>query len=322
MGWKHDAPNGGGDVQLTQNYETFFETIMDGANPPGTTSWLSGQKTTAQSESVPAPDACNATAGDGTNTTTTLLSCSHDPAPTMTPPAADWAPPRSTPPFALDDLSSSGLKGKPGGKMVDPAAAALTPTSTTTTTTKAKANKGGTPVNNNNNPWLLPGRSFPLEAPATNVAIDALPPPDGGPSTPGTAVDAGIGVGAAIGGVVLAVVGAISLMMLHWKKTHKEKKKHAAAAAAHDASKEQGTDAPDSTPVLYTKAELPTGPDVERERERQHDAGAAELDASAKRRRQELAGGGQDMIFELQGQTHGELPAELPGNQSAVEMPG
>jgi hypothetical protein len=195
MGWKVPKANWGltsttpnGDVQLTENYDT-FRSIIDQVNPGN---WLSG-------DSVPSsepPPKCDAKVEAMKNVTVEVYG---DQKSTISL-ATDWALP--TRPPDLDALISRGANGK-RGQMVDV---------TITTIAHAIRDSKGQAVTN----LVLK----PSSSSARTTTGTTRPSSTGASSTPiSTGAKAGIGVGACIGG--LALISAVAFFLLRRRKNRK-----------------------------------------------------------------------------------------------------
>jgi hypothetical protein len=265
MGWKVPKVNWGltttspnGDVQLTPNYDQ-FRFIIDQVNPGN---WLSGD-TVASPEP---PPKCDAKAYAMQNVTVETYG---DTLQTITL-ATDWALP--TRPPGLDTLISSGVNGK-RGQMVD--------VTITTIAHTVRDSKGQAVTDLVLKPSSSSTRNMirgSTAATATGNASSA--------SEMSTGTKAGIGIGAAVGG--LAIIGAIAFLVLRRRRNRKGV-----------VGEEDGSDG-------YNKAELATGPGVER------------FQAELAERPQEAAGDEQRK-YELAAHVRQE-PVELPVDERAVEV--
>jgi hypothetical protein len=195
MGWKVPKVNWGltsttsnGDVQLTQNYDT-FRSIIDQVNPGN---WLSGDPVPS---SVPPPK-CDAKADGMKNVTVEIIG---DTASTISL-ATDWALP--TRPPGLDALISSGVNGD-RGQMVDV---------TITTIAHAIKDSKGQVVTDL---VLKPSSS----SSRTTTATSRLSPTAISFTSISTGAKAGIGVGAGIGAV--ALISAVAFFLLRRRNKRK-----------------------------------------------------------------------------------------------------
>jgi hypothetical protein len=195
MGWKVPKVNWGltstspnGDVQLTENYDT-FRSIIDQVNP---SNWLSGDRVLTSEP----PPKCDAKAEAMKNVTVEVYG---DEKSTISL-ATDWALP--TRPPGLDALIANGANGN-RGQMVDV---------TVTTIAHAIRDSKGQAVTN----LVLK----PSSSSARTTTGTARPSSTGASSTPiSTGAKAGIGVGAGIGGI--ALISAVAFFFLRRKKNRK-----------------------------------------------------------------------------------------------------
>jgi hypothetical protein len=195
MGWKVPKANWGltsttsnGDVQLTENYDT-FRSIIDQVNPGN---WLSGDSV----PSSPPPPKCDAKAEAMKNVTVKMNSDEK----TTLSLATDWALP--TRPPGLDALISSGVNGK-RGQMVD-----------VTITTIAHA------IKDSKGQAVTDLELKPSSSSARTTTGTTRPTSNSASSTPiSTGAKAGIGVGAGIGGI--ALISAIAFFLLRRRRNRK-----------------------------------------------------------------------------------------------------
>lgn len=282
LGWKSPVSNWGlvntgteGDVQLTPNYDRLREMFSQ----LNTGTWLNGD-TMDTGDTTPN----NCRASEMKNTTTEVY---IDERTTFTL-ATDWALP--TRPSGLDALITSGVSGK-RGQMVDV---------TITTIVHAIKDSKGTAITSL---ALKPSKSATRSTTGTTSATSgtgvASPAPTG--STLSTGAKAGIGVGAAVGGIAIAALAGLFLL-----RRRRNKK-----IANHQTEKGQlsdGTDATNGAAVGVQKAELATGPEVEKHQ--------AELPVDGKTPQEVEAYERQGVYPSLAAE-----PVELPGNERVVELP-
>jgi hypothetical protein len=278
MGWKVPKVNWGltsttsdGNVQLTQNYDQ-FRSIIDQVNPGN---WLSGDTVA----SAKPPSKCDAKADGMQNVTVELYG---DELQTISL-ATDWALP--TRPPGLDALISSGVNGK-RGQMVDV---------TITTIAHAIRDSKGQAVTDL---VLKPSSSSTRTTTSVSTATSA-PASSSPPTTISTGAKAGIGIGAGIGG--LALIGAVAFFFLRRRRSELK------GGASTEEEKAQMSDGING----YHKAELATGPGVERYQ--------AELEARDGNTPQEVPAHEQHK-YELAAPAV-QQPVELPVTERAVEAP-
>ncbi|KAH7389398.1 Glucanosyltransferase-domain-containing protein [Phaeosphaeria sp. MPI-PUGE-AT-0046c] len=273
--WGLTATSPNGDVILTENYDA-YRGIIDQVNPGN---WLDG-------ESPPPPQSlpnCNANAQEMTNKTVNVY---VDKSTTLAL-ATDWVLP--TRPPGLDALITNGAMGK-RGQMVDV---------TVTTIAHAIRDHKGAMVTNL---VLKPSSSAKRTTTATNGFGTATSAP-GDEKVLSTGAKAGIGAGAGV--AALTLIGVGTLLLLRRRRNRKQ----ADPAAVMEKNAQQHSDA-GSAPEGFQKAELATGPAVEKYQ--------AELEAREGKTPQEVDG--TQNKYEMYSPV-GQEPVELPAHEKPVEAP-
>lgn len=275
-----------GDIILTDNYDAYRQ-IIDKVNP-GT--WLSGNTISSPSGAA-ALQKCDANAKEMANRT-----IEHPDLDTVSL-ATDWSLP--TPPPGLSALIQSGAQGKTG-KMVD-----VTSTSIAFSIRDAK----GSPVTGI---ALKPSASSARPQNSPPVASTGGPDASESPSALSTGAKAGIGTGIGVG--VGALIGAgIGLFLRRRKRKQRAAKEGSGKGGGASDADENG----------YTKAELATGPGVEKEQPVEMEArvgGMPEVDGGDRKVWEVDGGGDEERKYEMLASN--VEPVELPVNERAVEVDG